>query len=392
MYERKVADIVLIKNGLVYNSDTLEFEKKNIIIENGVIKAFTFEEREDVAVDVEGKLILPALVDVHTHGRYGFDFISCSEEELHIMAKSYAQSGVASVMPTLASASFDDMLAAVDRINRFEPKEDEARFVGVHIEGRYLNPKKKGAHAESLLKPLAASELEAEQFKGCRALHISAAFELDDGSFAAKAKEIGATLGLGHTNADYAEAKRAESMGITSYTHLFNCMPPLHHRDGGAVSAALTSDAYTELICDGIHISPEMVKLAYTCKGAKRLSLITDSMEATGCADGEYSIAGNKVIVKNGVALTESGALAGSTLNMFDAVINLMRFCGISFEEAVLSATATPARQMGVYDSCGSIDIGKSADLLVVDSFDRSVIDKVIVRGISVKLGGRYAK
>ena len=176
----------------------------------------------------------------------------------------------------------------------------------------------------------------------------------------------------------------AESRGVTAYTHLFNAMPPLHHRDGGAVAACLMGDAYAELICDGIHIAPEMVNLAYSLK-KDRLVLISDSMEATGAADGEYSIAGNPVTVKNGKALTHDGALAGSTLTLDKAVQNLMDFCHIPLSRAIICATQAPAKEMGIFDTCGSIAVGKRADIIFADMDEqRFNIRQVMLRGISI--------
>ena len=147
-------------------------------------------------------------------------------DKLSSVASSYAKSGVTTVMPTIASAPLEQMLDAADRVNAFVPQDGDADLCGVHIEGRYLNPKRKGAHADSLICALSAKELDSEVFQMCKSLHVSAAFELDsDGSFAAKAREIGATLGLGHTNATFAEARLAEKNGVTAYTHLFNAMP-----------------------------------------------------------------------------------------------------------------------------------------------------------------------
>jgi N-acetylglucosamine-6-phosphate deacetylase len=192
---------------------------------------------------------------------------------------------------------------------------------------------------------------------------------------------MGATLLLGHTDATYEQAKRAEKYGVSAYTHLFNAMPPLHHRDGGAVCAALTGECLAELICDGIHIAPQMIKLAYSLLGYRRTVLISDSMEATGCPDGEYAIAGTPVVVKNGIALTPEGALAGSTLTLDEAVNNLMHFCDIPLTDAILCATENPAKEVGIFDRVGSIDVGKRADLLVLDSTQRLDIIKVMING-----------
>lgn len=375
----------LIINGFVYRNDKRAFLPLDVLCDGGTIAAIG--ERGSIAAegaeifDASGKALIPGLIDVHTHGRDGYDFNTSDLEGMKKMAEGYAACGVSTVMPTLASAPFEEMMAAVSRINSFEPTESGATFCGVHLEGRYLNPAKRGAHAASLLAVLDADELDADALKACTALHISAAYELDDGSFSSKAKDIGATLALAHTAANYAEAKEAEKRGVSAYSHLFNAMPPLHHRDGGAVAACLTGDAYGELICDGIHVAPEMVALAYKCKKEK-LALISDSMEATGAPDGEYSIAGNPVTVKNGKALTHDGALAGSTLTLDVALNNLMSFCDITLEEAILCATEAPAREVGIFDSCGSIDLGKRADLLVAE-MDRKClkIEKIMLRG-----------
>lgn len=375
---------MIIKNASIWDDKSYAFYRGDILIRDGVIAAIgNLDEATDACViDAEGKPVIPGFVDVHTHGGAGHDFVVATPADFHDMARFYASHGVTSVMPTLASAPLPEMEAAAASLTAFVPAVDEADFCGVHLEGRYLNPTKKGAHAPHLLAPLNAEELSCEGFRNCRAIHITAAYELDaDGSFAEAAKAIGATMGLGHTAATYAEAKTAEERGISSYTHLFNTMPPLHHRDGGTVCAALEGDCYAELIVDGIHIAPEMVRLAARLKGREQLVLISDSMEATGSCDGEYSIAGNPVIVKNGKALTPEGALAGSTLTLDVALRNLMAFTGMSLGDAVACATANPAKQIGVFDRIGSIAQGKQADLLILSGENDPTVETVILRG-----------
>lgn len=374
---------MLLKNAFVYRNDCRTFKNADILVENGIIREvgnINVEERD--IIDLDGAAVVPGLVDVHSHGRAGFDFVVADKEALSKMAKDYARHGVTTVMPTLASAPFEEMLRAVSRINDFNADRGEADFCGVHLEGRYLNPKRRGAHAECYLSELNPDELENEVFRMCKALQISAAFELDsDGSFAKKAKKIGATLSLGHTDATYEEALLAEENGVCAYTHLFNAMPPLHHRSGGAICAALTGNKFAEIICDGIHIAPEMIRFAYSMLGYNRTVLISDSMEATGCPDGEYNIAGNPATVRDGIALTPDGALAGSTLTLDLAVNNLMDFCNVPLTEAILCATENPARQIGIFDSRGSIDVGKRADMLILSSKDRLEIKNVIING-----------
>ena len=375
---------MIIKNANVWDDTSFSFVRGDIHIRHGVIDAIGDLSNmvDDCVIDAEGKPVIPGFIDVHTHGGAGHDFVGVSAEDLHEMASFYASHGVTSVMPTLASAPLPEMEDAAKRMTAFVPAADEADFCGVHLEGRYLNPTKKGAHAPHLLAPLNAKELDCEGFRKCRALHITAAYELDtDGSFAEAAKAIGATMGLGHTAATYTEAKAAEERGISSYTHLFNTMPPLHHRDGGTVCAALEGDRYAELICDGIHIAPEMVRLAARLKGREHLVLVSDSMEATGSCDGEYFIAGNPVVVKNGKALTPEGALAGSTLTLDVALRNLMKFTGMCLGDAVSCVTANPAKQVGVFDRIGSIAVGKQADLLILSGENNPQVETVILRG-----------
>ena len=373
---------MLIKNANVYVNAKRCFEKKDILIADGIIADIGKLDGADTDIfDADGQAAVAGLIDVHTHGRTGYDFNEADGEALHAMAKDYAAHGVTAVMPTLASAPLEQMAEAAGRACGFSPYDNEAALLGIHLEGRYLNPNKKGAHARHLISGLFADELDI--FAKYSPLHVSAAYELDaDGSFSAKALAIGATLGLGHTEADYAQARLAEQRGVTAYTHLFNAMPALHHRDGGAVCAALTGNAYAELICDGIHVAPQMIKLAYSMLGAERTVLISDSMEATGCPDGDgYSICGNAVTVKNGVPYTTDGALAGSTLTLDRAVNNLIDFCGIPLSDAILCATENPAKEIGCFDRLGSIDVGKRADILFLKSAERLDIDRIMIRG-----------
>ena len=183
----------------------------------------------------------------------------------------------------------------------------------------------------------------------------------------ANALEYGATLWLAHTVATADEARLAIKHGVTSFTHLYNAMPPLHHREGGPVAVALTGGGYGELIADGMHICPDMIALAYRCLGRDKTVLVTDSMMATGAPDGDYAIAGLPVVVKNGKALTLDGALAGSTLNLWDGVKNLIQFASVPLCDAIACATINPARMVGIDQTVGSIESGKRADLLLVD-------------------------
>ncbi len=351
----------MLIGGRVWRSDRSFLENCPIVMENGRILSVGKEMECEEVIDLRGMTLLPGLVDVHTHGRGGYDFATADREQMKQLKRAYAKQGVTALFPSLASATAEEWKRALSDI-------EACGFDGAHLEGCYLHPDKRGAHAASLLvKPDAAHLMRVlEGFS--LPCHITAAYELDkDGSFAACARSLGATLGLGHTNATAEEAALCIERGVTSFTHLFNTMPPLHHRAGGAACVGLTSDCFVELIVDGIHICPEMVHLAYKCKETDKFVLVTDSMEATGCADGEYTIAGLPVIVKDGKAVTVEGALAGSTLELWTGVKNLMRFTGAPLEDAIACATLNPARMVGIDKTVGSLDEGKRADILVVN-------------------------
>lgn len=377
-----------IRNARIYHTVSRSFSVGSVLVENGRITALFTEDITPPAgipvYDAEGRRVIPGLVDVHTHGRAGGDFGTADSALMTVMAKSYLDSGVTTVMPTLASAPLSELETSIDRINtlRAEAAASEGQLpniAGTHLEGRYLNVKRRGAHAADLLVKPDPAEVEGLLCRMEGARHVSAALELDDGDFLRHALELGATLSLGHTDADFETASALFSKGVTALTHTFNAMPPLHHRDGGVVAAGLTSDtALCEMICDGFHIAPHMVKLAYRLAG-ERLVLITDSMEATGCADGEYRIAGNPVTVKDGKARTHDGAIAGSTLSMWEAVRNLRDFAGTTLENAIYAATMAPAREIGLEGEIGSIEAGKRADLLVLD--DGDAIHRVMCGG-----------
>lgn len=378
---------MILTNARIYNSEAKKFDLGSIEIENGIIKNILSGEKAVMKgdKDMNGAMLIPGFVDAHTHGRNGYDFNTATVENMKEMAKAYLSKGVTTVMPTLASAPIDKLAEASDSINALKNGDGKgARYAGVHLEGRYLNVSKRGAHASDLIAPLDANELKELISHMKTPCHISAALELDkDGSFMKTALDMGATLGLGHTSATCAEALDIYKRGNVSMTHTYNAMTPLHHREAGVVGAALLSDAYCELICDGLHICPEIVALTYKVKGSDRVVLITDSMEATGHGDGEYSIAGMPVIVKDGKALTIDGALAGSTLELADGVRNLVRFAGASLEEAIACATINPAKMLNIDNVCGSLEVGKYADILVAHEDDDCifVIDEVLLGG-----------
>lgn len=364
-----------IINAKIYDTAKRTFYEGSVTMEDGVILSTGPAPHPcGQVIDAKGYLLIPGLVDVHTHGRAGGDFATADVETLKGMLRSYFNAGVTTVMPTLASDTIENWLAAIARIKSIKASKDRARCIGLHLEGRWLNPKKRGVHAVEFLTPPNVRELVKIAKAAGNPLHITAALELDkSGAFLQKAKELKATVALGHTCATNAQAVKAVESGVCAFTHLFNAMEPLHHRSGGAACAALTTNAFCELICDGKHVAAEMVRLAYQLKGPDRLVLISDSMAGTACSDGIYNIAGTKVTLNNGEARTQEGNLAGSTLSLYDAVLNLTKFCSIPFTEAIYCATAAPAKMAGIFDQVGSIEPGKAAAFVLVNPDNHTI-------------------
>lgn len=366
-----------ITNARIYDSKEKKFFKGALVAEDGIITKICDEINDPDAIDLDENYLIPGMVDVHTHGRAGYDFDSASVEQFHEMQKAYAKAGTTTVMATIASAPMPQIEKYIENCKETHNNpmsECGASIAGIHFEGRYLNPGKRGAHNIDLLAPLDENELEGllNKMKPLP-VHLTAAVEMENGeAFTRKAVSMGATVGLGHTEASMREAVEAVNWGVTSFTHTFNAMSPIHHRTPGTMLASLLIDtAWSEVICDGFHVCPDMVVLLHREKPEGKLVLVSDSMAATGCPDGDdYSIAGMPVTVKNGKAYTSDGAIAGSTLNLFDGMRKYARYAGISVEEAIPHASLYPAQMVGIDGECGSIEVGKRADFCVVNELD----------------------
>ena len=381
---RKIA----FTNGMIFNSNTEAFVSATVLCEDGFISDVTRDEvpYDYEIVDLQGKYLIPGLVDVHTHGIGGYDFNDAKENEIPFMCSKYARMGTTSIMATLASDTLTHLTNSIFAINqnRLHTRNGCANIIGIHLEGRYLNPEARGAHAEHLLAKPSASELA--ELASCmmpHPIHASVAPEVEGGDeFIKKANELGVTVGIAHTTATYEQAMHALALGARSFTHTYNAMTKIHHRMPGAAVAALTTDeAYAEVIADGFHSHPAMVKLAYKSKPKDKLVLITDSIAAACMPDGAAcTVAGLTVNVKDGCAVNEFGVIAGSTLSMFKAVKNFMKFCGITLNEALKYATINPVSMVKA-DFVGRIAKCYRADFIAINDIENPEIDTVYVGG-----------
>lgn len=320
--------------------------------------------------DASGCFVIPGLIDIHTHGAVGVDATVTDREGLSRLSTFYAAGGVTSFLPTTVTSDLETLYTAAGRIaSAAKDGVPGASVEGAHIEGPYISPIQPGCQEVRMIRKPDISEFNRfRALLGDLTLRFTVAPELDHAAeFIRHARENGALVTIGHTDADYETSMRALRDGANCFTHLFNAMRGLHHRQAGTVGAALSSDAFAELICDGLHVCPEVVRLVCRLKGPDKLVLITDSMNATGLPDGEYEFAGSRITVSGGAARSPEGRLAGSTLRLFDGVKNLMKFTGASFAQAVCAATRNPAEAIGRAGDLGTLAPGKRADLVILD-------------------------
>ncbi len=323
----------------------------DIVVEDGIIKSIGKTNSE--GVEFGGLKIFPGLIDTHSHGCMGEDTMDVGLEG---MARWELSHGTTTWYPTTMTMSVDDIVAATEVQTEFE---DGANIPGFHMEGPFINPKFKGAQDERhVLAP------SMEIFNKCKKIKkVTIAPEAEGGiEFI---KECPAVVSLGHTAADYDTVMKAFEAGARSLTHTYNVMPGIHHRAPGPIGAASDfPEAYCELICDGYHIHPSAVRMLVKIVGEDRVTLVSDSIAAAGLSDGEYTLGGLPVFVKDRKALTEGGNLAGSTFCLFDCV-RVAISMGFSEDAAVKMASENPARLMGL--NKGKIEVGFDADFILVD-------------------------
>ena len=360
---------VRIENAYIFNTEKRCFEYGSLCFEDGkIIRKVLLP---DAVIDAAGGYLLPGFIDVHTHGRCGMDFMEADSKMLAELSRSYAKSGVTTVFPTVMTAPMEKLKAAIEAIKNTKTVAD---FGGIHVEGPYISAKKPGCHNIPDIRSLDIPEIfELTESILPYRTHLTVAPEEDtDGLIAAFMDRFGAfggSIAIGHSNADYATCVKALENGANAFTHTFNAMTAIGHREPGVAGAALATDAYAELICDGVHVSPAVIHMSYHAKTAfdDKFVLVTDSITPAGLPNGEYEMNGIKFTLRDGKAATAEGTIVGSALDMMTSVKNLAAFANIRFEDALICATKSPAQMVGIYESRGSLEIGKRADLILCD-------------------------
>ena len=319
-------------------------------------------------IDLAGATLLPGFIDVHIHGAVGIDVMDASAAELRKVSEYLASQGVTGWLPTFVPASDENYASAVAAISE-AMHGPGAQILGVHYEGPFVNTAQCGALHTEYFKTYSGPEvLNSLPLPENTVRMITLAPEVSGGiELVRELKAHGWVISIGHTRADRKVLDEAGDAGARHMTHFMNAMAPLHHRTPGPIAWGLSRDDVTfDLIADGIHLDPFMLRLLLKMKGTGSISLISDAIAAAGKGDGDYNIWGETISVKNGRTANASGSIAGSVISMLDAV-QLLHSLGISYVELARMASLNPARLLGLDHICGSIEPGKRADLIALD-------------------------
>ncbi len=361
------------KNALVYVEDS-GIIKTNLAIENGKIVYIGDDESKitNPFPYTEGQVIVPGFIDQHIHGAGGSDAMDGTMEALSTIAKAIASEGTTAFLATTMTQSEQNILKAMKAVDEYikADKPEGAKVLGIHLEGPFISVKHIGAQP---LEYVAKPEIEVfdkyNSASGNNIKIVSLAPEVEGADeLIAHLNKKGVVASAGHTDAGYNDIEKAIKSGLKNITHTYNAQKALHHREIGTVGSAMLFDSLNcEAICDTIHLSIPAIKLLIKNKPKNKFTLITDSMRAKHLSDGISELGGQKVIVKNGEARLENGALAGSILKMNDAIKNLVTKCDVNFTDAIDYATINPAKNLGIDSACGSIKEGKNADFAVLN-------------------------
>ncbi len=374
---------MLIKNCNIVYYDKIE--KGSVLIKNGKIKEINPQNQKysnDDIFDAEGLYLAPGFIDVHIHGAGGYDTMDGTVESINKISKAILEHGVTSFTPTTMTVSVEEIRNSLKAIKETKENGTEgAQVLGAHLEGPFISYKALGAQNEKyVLKPTIENFKKISEGYEDAIKSITLAPEVEgSGELIKYISRKGIVCSIGHTKATYEECIKAIELGASHSTHLYNAMTGFTHRAPGVVGATFDTDITTETISDGIHISYPALRVAYKQKGTDKVLLVSDSMMACCMPDGDYSLGGQKVIVKDGEARLEDGVLAGSVLTLDKAIKNIYKNTKLPLNEIVNMATYNGARHCKVHDHKGLIKEGYDADIVL---FDNDInIKKVFVNG-----------
>lgn len=375
-----------IVNGRILLPDT-EIRGKALLFDDkiiGVVEEAAARAKADEVIDAQGLYVAPGLVDTHIHGYQGADVSDGDPAGIRKMAKGLLENGVTSFLPTTLTVEWQLLCEICDSLRGLREESLSADFtgaeiLGMHMEGPFVNPSKKGAQNENyILKPDAGKVLPFSDI--IRVITCAPEMEGGDDFVSTLKQETDIRISIGHTGANYDQAKASFNLGVTRATHTFNAMTPLMHRDPGVVGAALTDDqVYCELIPDTFHVNKALFPLMHRMKG-DHLVLITDALRSAGMPDGEYENGGQVFVLKGIECRLLDGTIAGSVLRFNHGVRNLRDHACIPMYTAVRAASLNAAASAGVEDRKGSLTPGKDADIILMD--ENCEVYKTIVRGV----------
>ena len=370
---------LLVINATIVTHETVD-KNQWLLTENGKIHSFGSMENcpeHTEIMDAGGMYLLPGAIEMHIHGGNSVDAMDGDMQYVEKISAHLPNTGSTSFLATTMTSTLDNIERALMNLADYS-YESGAEMLGIHQEGPFISKRHPGAqHPEHIITPDPETIRYFQDISGSRIKMITYAPEEDDGSFLRTLKELNIVPSAGHTDAEYQTLLNAEKHGLTHVTHLYNGMRGLHHREPGVVGFSYMSDAFVEIILDGIHSNPEMVKLAYDNITSDRMIIITDAMRAQGLPDGAYDLGGQEVNVRGNEARLADGTLAGSVLTMNQAVKNMRAFTGCGWTDIVKMTSYNPAVELDVTETKGVIKKGADSDLAIYDH-DANLVHTIV--------------
>lgn len=391
---------LVIRNVKVF-SENMEFVPGEVIVSQGKITEVCLGENnrdtteiekttecEEAILDGNGCFLIPGMIDIHLHGCMGDDFCDGTREAVERIARYQAFQGVTTIAPTTMTLPVERLEQILRQVTSYQEKkkqgyyEDCADVAGIHMEGPFISEVKRGAQkGEYIRKPEAELFHRFQEAAGGLVKYMGVAPETEGAMDFIKKIKASVKVTLAHSNSDYETAMEAFLAGANHVTHLYNGMTAYSHREPGIIGAVYdTKSVEAELICDGLHVHPAVIRATFDMLGRDRILFISDSIRAAGMEPGEYELGGQKVILENNRAVIKgTETLAGSVASLPEALRYAVKVVGISLEDAVVCVTKNPAVSLGIYGECGSISVGKKADLVLLD--ENLVVRTVIKNG-----------